>query len=329
MDESVRSMRWAWLLVLVGGLVVLSVRFGVPSAMVRADSPRPSLRLSVQATGVWVTHVLREFRRRSGFDLVEEPLEHVITRAGNVVVIPADCLPWEGPYDVVVHFHGVHTALEPALVQSGLPAVLLITNDGIGAGAYARKYQFEQSLPWLLKGVDRVMQERCPMPGRRVGRVALSAWSAGFAAVQKILGWPRQFDRVDAVLLADGLHARMDDHGVLSQGDLAPFLRFAREAVAGRKLMAVTHSAIVTGGYASTTETADYLLDRLSIVPTHPGDDENEFGMLPVTVGERGSFHVMGFAGGDKAAHISHQRGMGLTLLPLLRDWWSPPSDSR
>jgi hypothetical protein len=144
-----------------------------------------------------------------------------------------------------------------------------------------------------------------------------------------MLRWPRQFDRVDAVLLADGLHARVDDDGVLSRGDLAPFLRFAREAVAGRKLMAVTHSAVATEGYASTTQTAAYLLARLGIAPTIPEDSMNEFGMLSTSAAARGWFHMMGFVGEDKAAHISHQRGMGRTLLPLLRAWWARPPGPR
>src|SRR3972149_3816985 len=35
----------------------------------------------------------------------------------------------------------------------------------------------------------------------------------------------------------------------------APFVQFAREARAGRKLMFVSHSSIIPPGYASTTET--------------------------------------------------------------------------
>lgn len=315
------SKRWAYLLVVVGGVLGLSYELGLPSG--KADVPRPTLGRAAATGAPWVTHVLGRFGFwLSGSELVDEPLQRVMTRAGNVVLIPADCLPWDGPYDVIVHFHGIHTALEPALVESGVAAVMVITNDGIGAGAYAQKYQFERSLPWLLEGVEKVMQERCPMPGRRVGRVALSAWSAGFAAVQKILGWPHHFDRVEAVLLADGMHARVDNQGALSEHDLAGFLRFAREAVAGRKLMAVTHSDIDTDGYASTTQTANYLLSKLGIVPVCPERAQNPPRMQLATAAERGSFYLMGFTGEDKAAHISHQRGMGHTLLPLLRAWW-------
>jgi hypothetical protein len=43
------------------------------------------------------------------------------------------------------------------------------------------------------------------------------------------------------------------------------FVRFARDAVAGRKQMIVTHSEIFPGTFASTTETADYLVSQLCL----------------------------------------------------------------
>lgn len=250
-------------------------------------------------------------------------MQRVTSRAGNTLLIPADCLPWEGPYDVVIHFHGVYTALEPALTRSGLAAVMLITEDGIGTRAYSQKYQFEESLGWLVRGIEAVMQERCPMPGRRMGRVALSGWSAGFAAVQQILSWPKNFDRVDAVLLEDGLHARLNDDGSLSERDVRPFVQFAREAMASNKLMAITHSSIVTDGYASTTETTDCVLDALHIDRVSEHCTANAYGMVLTSSADMGAFHLRGYAGEDRAAHAAHQRALGITLLPLLRAWWA------
>jgi hypothetical protein len=256
-------------------------------------------------------------------ELVTDPFDRVMSKAGNTVLIPADCLPWDGPYDVILHFHGVYTALEPALAESGLAAVMVITEDGVGARAYSQKYQFEESLDWLLRGVQAVMQERCPMPGRRIGRVALSAWSAGYAAVYQILSWPKNVERVDAVLLEDGLHSRLNDDGTIAERDMRPFVEFAREAVAEHKLMAITHSAIVTDGYASTTETTDYLLESLGIERVSEPGTVNRYGMALTSSADEGALHLRGYPGDDRAAHGAHQRALGVTLLPLLREWWS------
>jgi hypothetical protein len=48
---------------------------------------------------------------------------------------------------------------------------------------------------------------------------------------------------------------------------MAGFVRFAREAAAGRKAMLLTHSAQVPEGYASTTETADFLIAAVGGAP--------------------------------------------------------------
>ena len=58
----------------------------------------------------------------------------------------------------------------------------------------------------------------------------------------------------------DGLHASYipeNQPGPVDTQSLGPFVDFAREAVAGRKRMLVTHSEIFPGTYAGTTETAD------------------------------------------------------------------------
>jgi hypothetical protein len=251
------------------------------------------------------------------------PPHRIITRANNVVLIPADCLGESDSYDVVIHFHGIHTALEPAMVHSGLHAVMLILDDGIGASVYSQNYQFEWSLEWLLRRVNRVVERYCPMPGRHVGRVALSAWSAGYAAIWRILSHPETAARVDAVLLADGLHARLGNEGEIGAPDMRPFLRFAREAVEGRKLLSITHSEIPTPGYASTTETADYLLAEFGLRRVRERRDGPRPGMVLLSSAERGSLSVEGYGGSSKRAHSDHQWAMGSTLLPRLRDWWT------
>jgi hypothetical protein len=73
------------------------------------------------------------------------------------------------------------------------------------------------------------------------------------------------------VLLLDGLHTDYaagkpgPAESALDAGHLGIFLKFARDAVARRKTMVVIHSEIIPGTYASTTETADWLLARLKL----------------------------------------------------------------
>ena len=76
---------------------------------------------------------------------------------------------------------------------------------------------------------------------------------------------------LDAIVLLDGLHTGYANgkpgplESELEVEPLAPFLKFAAAAKAGDKAMLVTHSEVFPGTFASTTETADYLVKRLAV----------------------------------------------------------------
>ena len=102
---------------------------------------------------------------------------------------------------------------------------------------------------------------------------------------------------------------------------IAPFLTLADEAVAGKKLFAITHSAITTT-YASTTQTADFLLAQESVDRVAPTAPAPRPGMTPTSRADSGNFHVMGFDGGNEQAHCDHLHAFGDTLLPYLKERW-------
>lgn len=258
-------------------------------------------------------------------DATDAPVRHV-TRQGRVVFIPEGCRSVEQPYDLVVHFHGAPTSMEPSFERSGIGGVLAIFNLGIGSGKYedtfAQKGAFEDSLA----RVADVVAEVCPGASKVQRRIALSAWSAGYGAVWKILDRQELADRVDAVLLADGLHAGFDpEHKAQRQINpliMAPFSLYADRAAAGEKLLAITHSSITTP-YASTTETSSFLLMQQNIPRVTQNSPGPRPGMTLTSRADRGNLHVQGYAGVDAPAHCDHLHAMGETLFPYLRELWS------
>ena len=98
------------------------------------------------------------------------------------------------------------------------------------------------------------------------GRVILGGWSAGCGAIRQILKTPESYARVDTVLLIDGIHTDYVDgkpgplESKIGSGNLDIWLQLGRDAIAGRKRVLITHSEIFPGTFASTTETADYLV---------------------------------------------------------------------
>jgi hypothetical protein len=233
------------------------------------------------------------------------------TYNGNVVYVPEDC---SGDYDVVLHFHGAHPYLKDLAQKADLHAVVAVYNAGNGAERYAQAFQAGGILTSLLRQVGMAVAPLCAGEGEQPRRVALSAWSAGYGATEKLLTRAEDRDRVDAVLLADGLHAGFADvyRRQFAPNALQAFRDFGELAKRGEKLFAITHSSIKTDGYASTTECSKLLLKLLNV----PSEGS-------LVSGQSGAFSIEGSPGEDKAAHIEQFRQMDAKLYSKLRARWS------
>jgi len=253
-----------------------------------------------------------------------------VLRPGRQVHVPRDCRTSDGSYDVLIHFHGVPERVISAFEQSGLRAILVIVNLGVGSGPYERGYDHDRSLRILLDRVDAVVEKHCPSIGRnadrRLRRVALSSWSAGYGAIYRILDNDTDHDLVDAVLISDGLHVGYLDKRSrqLNALQMAPFDRFAERAVRGEKLFAIAHTAIETTGYASASETASYLISSQGLSRKATSEPGPRDGMRVTSRASRGSFNVAGYAGRDTKAHCDQLYALGDTLFSQLSARWSP-----
>ncbi|HLV21620.1 MAG TPA: hypothetical protein VKZ49_12085 [Polyangiaceae bacterium] len=255
-------------------------------------------------------------------DETPPPFVKIATR-GRTIMIPSDCR-FAGRYDLLIHFHGATSTMEPLLERSGLYAVFVVLNLGNGSGAYEDRFAGPAAFDGLLAAVDARVKEHCHLEQPAADRIALSAWSAGYGAIWKILARERDAQRIDAVLLADGLHAGFEPghRGQVNGLQMQPFTLFSYEAAAGERLMAITHSHIVPPGYASTTQTADHLLYANGLERQTVSLAYSRKGMVATSRAERGGFFVEGFEGQDARAHCDHLYGLGETLLPLLEQRW-------
>jgi len=238
-----------------------------------------------------------------------------------VELLVPDGAPRREVVDVVIHFHGA--AWLPQQASDGR-AVVAVVNLGAGSGVYHRAYAEPEAFDSLLASVAA---EVSAVAGRavRTRRVTLTAFSAGHGAVRVILREPRHFARVDAVLLLDGMHTSyvpegtpLAAGGTLDSTNLAAFAEFARAAMRGGKRFLVTHSEIVPGTYASTTETADWLLREPGLRRT-PRPRRGPRGMRQLSEVRAGRFHVIGYAGNTAPDHIDHFHAMPELLARVLR----------
>ncbi len=233
----------------------------------------------------------------------------------GMLFLPAR-LKLKSPIPLFIHFHGGSWLPEVAAVRAGKTAVISI-QIGAGSSVYARPFADAQLFA-------RLIAEAETKAGVKFSPITLTSWSAGYGAVRAILKVPEHYARVDKVLLIDGLHAGYvggkpgtapSQESELEAGDLDIFLKFARDAVAGRKRIIVTHSEIFPGTYASTTETADWLLNQLglkrkSVVKWGPMQTQQ------LSEAKAGKFRLLGFAGNTAPDHVDQ-----LHSLPEYLNW--------
>jgi hypothetical protein len=133
------------------------------------------------------------------------------------------------------HFHGSAWIPEVAAARSGRYAVISV-ESGTGSSTYAKRFSDRDRFGAMLR-------EATEKTGVTFGPISLTAWSAGHGAIREILSVPEYYDRVQKVLLLDGLHTGYVNGkpGPLESGlepdHLEIFLKFAKDAVAGRKTM--------------------------------------------------------------------------------------------
>ena len=239
------------------------------------------------------------------------------------ILVPHRGTPQEAA-TLVIHFHGAGWIPEQSVADLHTHAVSAVVNLGAGSGVYDQAFSAPASFGELLDSIASYVSRSA---GTRVDtdRIVLTAFSAGHGAVRAILRDSANFAKVAAVLILDGMHTSyMPDHtvladgGVLDETNLVAFADLGRAALAGTKRVLITHSEIFPGTFASTTETADWLLDELGLARTAVLK-WGPRGMQQLSEASSGAFTLQGYAGNSAPDHVDHFHAMPELLAKLLR----------
>ena len=226
---------------------------------------------------------------------------------------------------LVVHFHGSAAFVsEYAAAQLRDNHVIATVQLGSGSGIYDRSFSnpfvFDTLLANISSSASRILQRDVAFE-----RIILSGWSAGYGAVRAILRDSTRAEMIDGVLLLDGLHTSyIPDRRVVSEGgqidtaNFPAFLRYARWAIAGRKRFLITHSEIFPGTFASTTESANYMIDALDL-ERQPVLEWGVLGMQQTSRARAGRFEVRGYAGNAGPDHVDHLHALDYFVRELER----------
>jgi hypothetical protein len=231
----------------------------------------------------------------------------------------------DGGVDVVVHFHGARLA-DREWRTAGLDAVVVDADFGGVSTPFHDAMERPERFGEMVDEVLVSLRARRGVGELFVRRLAVVSFSAGYAAVVRVLDEPGYVDRIDAVLLLDSLHASYADTRTraIDRAAMAPFLEFGRLAGRGKKLMVVTHSDVAPPDYGSTTETAFTLTVALG-GRLEPTVGRTERGLWKSDRSDLRGYHMRGYWGASPDAHVQHLHLVGDVVREFLVPRWSEP----
>jgi hypothetical protein len=224
--------------------------------------------------------------------------------------VPEGLQAADGPIGLIVHLHGARDLLERKLAQSQIRAVLVTVSLNGLSSVYTKQFAAPQTFLNLLE--EAAIRTGPAVGAERVefGQVLVSSFSAGFGGVRELLNAksPDCYRRIDALVMADSIYAGYlgdaRERGVDPER-MSGFLRFAKDAAAGRKKMVISHCQLQPETYASTAETADYVLRQLNL-QRQECDAIWAEQWQNTSRCEQAGLHVFGFSGSTGSDHMRH-----------------------
>jgi hypothetical protein len=252
-----------------------------------------------------------------------QPVTEIPLSTGTLY-IPSAYRPDGDRTDIVMHFQGSPEVARDRFIESGRSAVLIaIYYPGLSE-EYGRPFRGTNLFRKILGEASRRTADHFGMKRVKIRRIVLSSFSAGYGSLREILKLKEYESLITDVILADSLYAgyiKVKGRDAVNPDNMTSFVPLAKRAARGEVNMWVTYSSVVPPGYASTGETADFLIKAVGAKKV-PASGEDPPGMKLIAAADKGSFHVRGYAGDTGEEHMRHfhalDHWLARTSLPLL-----------
>jgi len=225
--------------------------------------------------------------------------------------------------NVFVHFHGpMWLSKEHFYCAHPENSIHInISFQGL-SGVYSKPFSDETLFQKILNEALEKTKEKVGIKELTVDKIYISSFSAGFGAVREILKKDEYYDKIAALIMADSIYAGYVDEEKLRVADavdMKDFLRFAQESAISKKTMFVSHSYIDTKVYASTVDTANFLIAGIG-EKRKKVREYNSRGMKLISRCDKWNFFVRGYEGDIAQMHMAHLYAIGEFLKFILQN---------
>ncbi|MBU2585346.1 MAG: hypothetical protein KKH32_08440 [Bacteroidetes bacterium] len=249
--------------------------------------------------------------------------EEFIIEKGKVFV-PSNFNPAERPFRLFIHLHGRSGVVIENFKNAMINGALISLHLGSLSSPYRIAFSDQEYFQSVIDTALKVLRDSINrFHFSDYDRLYITSFSAGYGGVREILKNKKYYDRITAIILADGLHtdyvgdpSEVSDCKLPNPELLQDFLRFANDAVEGEKEFIVTHSEIYPGSYSSTTECSNYLLENTSTERIFSEMFYNE-NLIRKSYAFKNGFRTFGFYGEAGPDHVQHLYNLHLFIKML------------
>jgi len=223
----------------------------------------------------------------------------------GTLFVPAN-VKLKSPVAVLFFFHSAPYVPEIAGAKNGM--VVVSFQLGVGSSAYAKPFTDPALFGKLLKEAEE-------KSGVQLRPITLAGWSAGCGAIRQIMSTPEYYDQVANTIMLDGIHTSYVNgtpgpkESELDPANLEIYVKLVRDAMAGKRRVIITHTEIFPGTFASTTETADYILAQVGL-KRKPIVKWGPMGTQELSEVRSGKFLLIGFAGNSAPDHVDQVQSL-------------------
>jgi hypothetical protein len=202
-----------------------------------------------------------------------------------------------GPDGSVNIFFQIRGGSEGTFNGSKTNAVIVILEaGGKGSSENNAAYGDPAYFNTVIASIIAQLKKQTGRTDIKLGKWGVASWSGGYQAIHSALRADQSkqgsfVKKPDYVGIFDGMH-----HGPAGkprESDMQIWQQLAEDAKKGKTTFVVTHTAVIPGDYASSTDTANWLVQNTG-VKREPVTEWNGTGKKPDSRAGAGNFHVIG-----------------------------------